>query len=268
MQKVFFTLFFFFSFLSLNHAQVGPSVSINKTALDGSDSQEVVSGGTAAFEITVTNNGSVDLLDVAVSDPLSLACNNFIGSLDVGESVTYTCSQTNVTAAFTNVAMVTANSGQNGPAGPDSDGSDVTICTAPVLSCPNDLIIQECTSAADSAILVQAFLDAFTFTGGCNASGAFDPAFTVAAMCVGGQTLVTYVVTDDNDTYNCIRNIFVNADMTDPVFTTACPADISVECDQPIPTAAIMEATDNCLPVPSPVIFINEIHYDLSLIHI
>ncbi|MFK7770648.1 MAG: hypothetical protein AB8F94_00860 [Saprospiraceae bacterium] len=132
----------------------------------------------------------------------------------------------------------------------------------PVLNCPDDLVIQECTSSADSAILVQEFLDAFTFTGGDNPSAAFDPAFTVAPMCVGGQTVVTYVVTDDNGTFNCIRNIFVNADMTDPTFTTACPTDITIECDESVPAAATLEATDNCQATPEPAIFINEIHYD------
>ena len=94
MQRVIFTLFFFFSFLTFNQAQFGPIVSIDKTALDGTDTQIVSSGGTASFQITVANIGSVNLIDVTVTDLLSSNCDQLIGNLAVGETVTYTCSET------------------------------------------------------------------------------------------------------------------------------------------------------------------------------
>ena len=70
-------------------------------------SQTFTSGGTAHFKITVTNSGDVTLTDVTVSDPLSTDCDRNLGTLGVGQSKSYTCSKTNVTGAFENVATAT-----------------------------------------------------------------------------------------------------------------------------------------------------------------
>ncbi|MCP5417087.1 MAG: RICIN domain-containing protein [Chromatiaceae bacterium] len=67
-----------------------PSIDIRKQA-EGPDSRTFSSGDTVPFQIVVTNTGGVDLTDVMVSDPLVPACNNTIGSLAAGQSVTYSC---------------------------------------------------------------------------------------------------------------------------------------------------------------------------------
>jgi uncharacterized repeat protein (TIGR01451 family) len=81
--------------------------------------QSVNSGGTATFTITVTNTGPVDLTNVTVTDPLSPNCAKVIGNLAAGATSSYTCTQGNVTAPFTNVATVTAHP----PHGPDLTAS-------------------------------------------------------------------------------------------------------------------------------------------------
>src|SRR6266480_7472747 len=75
------------------------------------NSQTVTSGGTATFTITVLNTGDVALTDVVVTDALSPNCNKTIGTLAPGQSVSYKCTRPNVTASFTNVAVVTGQAG-------------------------------------------------------------------------------------------------------------------------------------------------------------
>jgi uncharacterized repeat protein (TIGR01451 family) len=102
------------------------AIAITKTPA----TQAVDSGGTANFTITVTNTGTVTLTNVTVTDPLSAGCAKTIGTLTAGQSSTYTCSQPNVTAAFTNVATVTGHP----PVGPDvtaSASANVTVNSPP-----------------------------------------------------------------------------------------------------------------------------------------
>jgi uncharacterized repeat protein (TIGR01451 family) len=82
---------------------VGPAISIEKNP----DTQQVLSGGTATFDITVTNTGDVDLVNVVVSDPLAPACDNPIGALAVGASTTYSCDLSGIAGDLTNTASVT-----------------------------------------------------------------------------------------------------------------------------------------------------------------
>jgi uncharacterized repeat protein (TIGR01451 family) len=84
-----------------------PAISIVKDP----NSQTVTSGGTATFTITVLNTGDVALTDVTVTDALSPNCNKTIGTLAPGQSVSYKCTRPNVTASFTNVAVVTGKAG-------------------------------------------------------------------------------------------------------------------------------------------------------------
>lgn len=71
------------------------------------DLQTVASGGTANFTITVTNSGSIQIDNVAVSDALVPSCDNTIGAIPAGSSVSYACSDVGVTAGYTNTAVVT-----------------------------------------------------------------------------------------------------------------------------------------------------------------
>jgi len=81
-------------------------------------------GGTATFKITVTNNGDVTLTNVTVTDALTPDCNRSLGTLEPGQSITYTCTRKNVRSAFDNVAVATGTP----PSGPNVTATD----TAPV----------------------------------------------------------------------------------------------------------------------------------------
>jgi uncharacterized repeat protein (TIGR01451 family) len=70
-------------------------------------SQTVAVGGTATFHITVTNTGDVTLSNVTVTDPLSTDCSRTLGTLAAGQSKSYSCTKSGVTAGFTNVATAT-----------------------------------------------------------------------------------------------------------------------------------------------------------------
>jgi uncharacterized repeat protein (TIGR01451 family) len=92
--------------------------------------QTVLVGGTARFQITVTNVGNTVLTNVTVTDPLSPNCNRTqaqipaLASMAQNASVTYSCSRPNVQRAFDNVATATGTP----PAGPNVTATD----TAPV----------------------------------------------------------------------------------------------------------------------------------------
>jgi len=83
-------------------ALAAPSIDIQKTP----DTQSVVEGESAAFTITVTNTGDLDLTDVVVSDPLSSDCDRNIGAMVAGAVQTYSCTSPPVIADFTNVVSV------------------------------------------------------------------------------------------------------------------------------------------------------------------
>src|SRR5439155_26048235 len=125
----------------ISPAQGTAAIAITKTPT----TQGVDSGGTATFTITVTNTGTVTLTNVTVTDPLSAACANTIGTLAAGQSTNYNCTQVNVTAAFTNIATVTGHP----PTGPDvtaSASADVTVNTP---SGTPPIVTNEHTSGVD-----------------------------------------------------------------------------------------------------------------------
>lgn len=85
-----------------------PAIQIIKTP----DIQYITSaGGDVTFDIAVSNVGNVDLEAVAVADALTADCvrtGTWDGdTLAIGETATYSCTLEDVTAAFTNVAVVT-----------------------------------------------------------------------------------------------------------------------------------------------------------------
>jgi len=90
--------------LELAQAQAPPIVIVKEA------DQTVVSGSTVTFTIAVTNTGGVTLTNVTVSDTLALNCARVIHDLNPGAGTSYECTRTNVTAAFTNTATVTATS--------------------------------------------------------------------------------------------------------------------------------------------------------------
>jgi uncharacterized repeat protein (TIGR01451 family) len=105
-----------------------PAISITKSPT----SQTIKSGGTASFTIAVTNTGTLVLGNVTVSDPLSPSCNetSAIPTLAIGASVTYSCSLSNVTTGFTNVATATGT-GSNGQTVTSTDSAAVNVTPPP-----------------------------------------------------------------------------------------------------------------------------------------
>ncbi|MGA9595605.1 MAG: hypothetical protein WBV06_05590, partial [Acidimicrobiia bacterium] len=101
---------------------VNPAITIDKTP----DSQQIVAGETATFDITVTNTGDVDITDVTVSDPLAPNCNGSFASLATGASETYSCTMTTGGTDFTNTATVTGNDPLANPV-TDSDTAAVDV---------------------------------------------------------------------------------------------------------------------------------------------
>jgi uncharacterized repeat protein (TIGR01451 family) len=82
-----------------------PSISISKTP----ESQTVLIGDTAEFQIIIENTGNVPLKKIEVTDEETGDCTQDIKSLDPDDPpVTYSCYENDVTNAFINVAQVTA----------------------------------------------------------------------------------------------------------------------------------------------------------------
>jgi uncharacterized repeat protein (TIGR01451 family) len=102
-----------------------PAISIEKNP----NVQTVSKGGTATFQITVTNNGDQPLTDVKVIDPRAPDCNTTRDNLGVGQSFTYTCTRPDVENGFRNVARVVGTS----PTGKKVRDRDAAIVkTAPL----------------------------------------------------------------------------------------------------------------------------------------
>jgi len=79
---------------------------------EGPDSRTIISGSDVTFEIQVTNTGAIDLSNVVVTDGPTPQCNNNIGFLGIGQSITYGCTVPNVTLGFENEACVAAESSE------------------------------------------------------------------------------------------------------------------------------------------------------------
>ena len=98
---------------------LGPGITVDLAP----NSQSVFTGRDAAFQVTVTNSGDLALSDVSVTSAETPDCSRTIGVLLSGNSTSYTCSMTNVTADFTtNVSA----SGQP-PLGPPISASDSAL---------------------------------------------------------------------------------------------------------------------------------------------
>lgn len=85
-----------------------PAIQVVKTGL----TPTVTPGGTVTFEIAVTNTGDVALHQVAVVDQLTDGtpvpeCDRTIGTLAVGQTVTYRCEMTAPNTSFINTATGT-----------------------------------------------------------------------------------------------------------------------------------------------------------------
>ncbi len=156
------------------------NISIDKHATDGSDTQIVIDGGDASFEIVVTNNGSENLCSVSVSDALGLTCEatytDNTGILTPGTSWTYNCIVSGTTETYINSAQVNAIGCSSGNATFDEDPS-VVIVPCPINpTCP-DLTVQ----APAVVISSNSNCDSGTLSGGIIAQPA--------TACPVGSTL-------------------------------------------------------------------------------
>jgi uncharacterized repeat protein (TIGR01451 family) len=109
---------------------VAPATHPAITIVKNPKSQTVTTGGTATFTITVTNTGDVALTNVTVSDARSPNCDRTIGTLNPGQSTSYTCTRANVTASFNNVAVATGHAGPTTVTAQDT--APVTAKAAPL----------------------------------------------------------------------------------------------------------------------------------------
>jgi len=209
-----------------------PMIMIDKDDADNTDdTQEVMSGGVATFTITVTNNGSVDLENVVVTDALTPGCDitltatelATIGNLDAvfnpGESYSYTCTTVGgLTMGFTNVVTVNANEvGDPMSTVTDTDDTEVTIpamaeCAIEVTisqtDCNNGGTIEDASDDVAtydiSVIGVNTTGTTYTFNitwadaSATNGMGTFNDTQTVVTP-VGAVGSFTVTVTDDGN---------------------------------------------------------------------
>ena len=122
-----------------------PAIDIRIQA-EGPDSQEVIFGGSANFEVEVRNIGNVALTNVTVVNSAAIAsCDKNIGDLAVGANFTYTCSEDNITNDFTTI--VTASGEYNGNTNiEDSDETTVKVKN----------ISSQCTTSASYTVTFDA----------------------------------------------------------------------------------------------------------------
>ena len=180
---------------------INPAISLQKDP----SAQSVVTGRTAAFAITVTNVGDVDLTSVDVTDPLAPLCDNAIGDLAVGVSVTYNCDLTGVTSDFTNTATVTAADPTGGSV-EDSDTADVTVLT-PSIAIAKSPASQQILIGDDAAFAITVTNDGEADLTDVNVSDPLAPACdnSIGDLAVGASV-----------TYNCDL-VAVTADFTNVV---------------------------------------------------
>ena len=172
---------------------IDPSIDIRKNA-EGTDSQQVLVGETVTFTIYVENTGDVDLVNVAVSDPLVPGCDATIGSLLAGVNTSYTC--TVIAAAdFTNVANVT---------GEDPLGNDVTDTDPSSVDVIHPAIdIRKNTEGADSQQVLVG--DTVTFTIYVENTGDVDLVNVAVSdpLVPGCDSTIGSLLVGANTSYTC-----------------------------------------------------------------
>jgi uncharacterized repeat protein (TIGR01451 family) len=161
-------------------------------------SQTVAVGGTATFTITVTNTGDVALSDVTVTDPLSADCGRSLGTLDAGQSKTYTCTRSDVTAGFVNVA---AASGKP-PAGPAVEASDHATVTAKPFVPPARPAIRIVKSPKSQALTTKV-TDTTTASGATKTAVHYGTAVFTIAVTNDGNVALHGVAVHDPSSPGC-----------------------------------------------------------------
>ncbi|MCK4635688.1 MAG: DUF11 domain-containing protein [Candidatus Moranbacteria bacterium] len=180
-----------------------PEIRIVKDDNDNNDdTQTVEENGTAEFTITVSNRGTEGLTDIVVTDVLAPNCNRNAEEvralieakygaghdyLNPWESFDYTCTDENVDASYTNIAVVTGV----GTSGDVTDDDDSEVIVPVISNNPSIQIIKDDNDNSD---------DTQTVEEGETAT------FTIKVTNNGDVDLVNVVVTDALAP-NCDKNI-------------------------------------------------------------
>ena len=153
---------------------VNPKIAITKTL----DTEVVVNGEDASFTIALENTGDVTLNGITVTDAESPNCDKAdIGSLAPAATTSYSCTKTNVTEPFDNIAVVTAV-GEYGNSVTAQDTASVAI--------------------VNPSIAITKTLDTEVVVNGDDAS------FTIEIENTGDVTLSDIAVTDEASP-NCYK---------------------------------------------------------------
>ncbi len=171
-----------------------PGLRVDKST----DTPSVITGATVEFSITVINTGDVDLTDVVITDDTTPDCSRSFDRIDVGDEVTYKCTATNVTEAFTNVASATANDPNGNPVTAEDDASvNVTVPVA---------------APSNPGVSISKSTDTPTITAGSTVE------FNITVTNTGDVAL-TNVVVDDPNTPDCDRTFATLAVGEDVTYT-------------------------------------------------
>ncbi len=188
-----------------------PATTIEKSP----DTQMVLSGSDVTFTITVTNTGEVDLTNVTVDDEPADTCDKTIGALTVGDSDSYTCTETNVTADFTNTATVTGDYTTGTVI--DDDTADVDVISPDIMisKAPDT---QQVVSGSDATFTITV-----TNTGDVDLTdvAVSDPLVPDCDKTIGDLTA------GSSNSYTCTRNN-VTADFTNTATATGT-ATVSID---------------------------------------
>ncbi|MFZ2898090.1 MAG: hypothetical protein WA004_05680 [Saprospiraceae bacterium] len=99
----------------------------------------------------------------------------------------------------------------------------VTAAPAVVINCPSDATEAACQDQTAINAAFTAWINSFSFTGGCNASGSFDGGTPTAPLACGGSVTVTYRVESDCEAdVTCTKTFTVTAA---PAVAINCPSD-------------------------------------------
>lgn len=203
-----------------------PKISLLKTP----DTQVVIEGETATFTIAVTNTGNVALSNLNVADPLAPSCIKSETSLAVSQTVTYSCSLSNVLASFINTATATAV--WESVTVTSTDTASVTVDFLPkinVTKTASDTSIPETGKNVTFTVVVEnQGVDTFTMTslvddkfGNLNGVGTCSTPQTIA---VSGQYSCTFTKLLKSETLTPHVNV-VTASGSDPEGNTTSDSD-------------------------------------------
>jgi uncharacterized repeat protein (TIGR01451 family) len=191
---------------------IAPSITIVKDDNDnGDDTQTILTGGTATFKVTVTNDGDVDLTDVRVTDGTTPLCDNVIGNLASGASTSYTCTFTGATADFSSTSSVVGTP-PTGPNVSDSDPTDVVVIDPSILIA-KDPATQQIVSGGMASFTITVTNTGDVDLTDVSVSDALAPDCdaTIGALAAGASTDYTCELTN------------VTADFTNSATATGTP---------------------------------------------